>query len=134
MECALSTIPDKAAAVGEIARVLRLGGRFAISDVVADPQRLPAGLRGPLASLACVGAALGREGYEALLAEAGLGVSAFESLDEEAARLAERIEDRLRGARVLGFEEVGPAIELVGLAREAIAAGSLGYAIFAGSR
>jgi arsenite methyltransferase len=140
-ECSLCTFADKPAAVAEMRRVLRQGGRLALADVVVDPARLPARLAGPLAAIACVGEALSHAGYEALLAEAGLRVAATESHDEAAAALALRVEDRLRGARVLGLDVldaqpfgIAEAIELAGVARGAIATGALGYAIFAARR
>jgi arsenite methyltransferase len=140
-ECSLCTFADKPAAIAEMRRVLRPGGRLALSDVVVDRALLPDGLTGPLATIACVGDALPHAGYERLLAGAGLRVIATESHDEAAAALALRVEDRLRGARVLGLDrpDVAPfgiaeAIELAGLARAAIAAGALGYAIFAALR
>jgi arsenite methyltransferase len=138
-ECSLSTFPDKAAAIGEMRRVLGPGGRVAMSDAVADHRRLPERLRGTIATLACVGGALPMDGYERLLAERQLRTIAVEPLDAEAARLAERLEDRLRAARIVercresewcpfGFDE---ALEAVRLARRAIDEGALGYAIFA---
>jgi arsenite methyltransferase len=139
-ECSLSTFPDKARAVAEMRRVLRPGGRVAISDVVADSGRLPERLRGRIATLACVGGALPVDGYKRLLAECDLRTVAVESLDVEASRLAERLEDRLRGARLLelcrahpnacpfGFEK---AIEMVRLARRAVDEGALGYTLIA---
>jgi arsenite methyltransferase len=138
-ECSLSTFPDKARAVGEMRRVLRPSGRVAISDVVADPARLPEPLSGTIAMLACVGGAFPLAGYERLLGERGLRTFAVESLDDQAARLAERLEDRLRAGRLLercrgsdwcpfGFDE---AIEAVRVARRAIDEGALGYAILA---
>jgi arsenite methyltransferase len=133
-ECSLSSFADKPRAASEIARVLRPGGRAAVSDVVADPERIPTELRGSLATLACLGEALDVTGYRRILAGAGLRSTAMESADDAAARLAERVEDRLRGARLLGFDELDEAIELVRLARRAIAEGSLGYAVFAADR
>jgi arsenite methyltransferase len=137
-ECSLCTFPDQPRAIAEIRRVLRPGGRLALSDVVIEPERLPEKLRGPLATIACVGSALTRAGYEQLLFAAGLEVLCFESRDADAARFARRIEERLRGARLLGLEPpagspfgIAEAIELARLAREAIADGALGYAIFA---
>ena len=138
-ECSLSTFPDKGCAVAEMRRVLRPGGRVAISDVVTDHARLPEQLRGTVATLACVGGALPLAGYEQLLAARGLETFAVEPLDIEAARLAERLEDRLRAGRILdrcrssewcpfGFDE---AIGAVRLARRAINEGALGYAILA---
>ncbi len=139
-ECSLCTFPDKERAVAEIARVLRPGGRVAISDVIVDHDRLPDQLRGPMAIIACVGSALSRSGYEELLVEAGLEVFAVESRDADTARFAERIEERLRGARLLGLDRfagspfaLDEAIELVRIARRSINEGVIGYAIFAGS-
>jgi arsenite methyltransferase len=140
-ECSLCTFPDKRQAIAEMRRVLRPGGRVALSDVVVDPERLPAELTGPLATIACVGSALPVSGYEELLSGAGLRPVAVESRAEDAAAMAERVEDRLRGARLLGLDRVsgsplatGTAIELVGTARRAISDGALSYAIFAASR
>jgi arsenite methyltransferase len=136
-ECALCTFPDKARAVSELRRVLRPGGRLALCDVVVEHPGLPADLQGPLAVLACVGAALPRSGYERLLADAGLPVLEVEARDNDAALLARRVHDRLRGARLLGVERMAgaplataEAIALLSRAREAIRAGTIGYAIF----
>ena len=140
-ECSLCTFPDKRRAVEEMRRALRPGGRLALTDVVAEQDRLPAELRGGLATIACVGEALSAEGYERLLADAGFEPIVAESRDADAARLAERVSDRLRGARLLGLGALAElplpleeAIAMVGLAREAIADGSLGYAIFGAAR
>jgi hypothetical protein len=122
-------------------RVLRPGGRVAIADVVADHERLPASLHGPLAAAACVGGALCRDDLMRLLASTGFGLLAIRSCSEEAAEIAERVRDRLRGARILGagrIAGVAPAIEesikMAVAAREAIAEGALDYAIFAAAR
>ena len=140
-ECSLSTFSDKPRALAEMRRVLRPGGRVAISDVVADHERLPASLRGTIARLACVGGALPLADYRRLLAEHRLTTFAVEPLDAEAARLAERLQDRLRFGRIMdkcrtspelcpfGFDE---AIAAVRLGRRSIAEGALGYSILAG--
>jgi arsenite methyltransferase len=137
-ECSLCVFGDKRRAVAEMRRVLRAGGRLALSDVLVDRRALPAELDGPLAAVACVGEALSREGYEEILVEAGFRVGAIERRDGDAAALAQRAEDRLRGARLLGVDRLegapiatADAIELVRVARRAISEGSLGYAIFA---
>jgi arsenite methyltransferase len=139
-ECSLCTFPDQTRAMAEIRRVLRPGGRLALCDVTAERERLPARLDGALATLACVGEACALAGYRQLLADAGLRVTAVESRPEDAAGLADRVLDRLRGARVLGLDgaahapfSIGEAIELVRRARRAIDDGALGYAIIAAS-
>jgi arsenite methyltransferase len=113
----------------------------AIADVTAEPERLPGELHGGLATIACVGEALPAAGYEQLLVDAGFEAVRVERRDEDAARLAERVEERLRGARLLGFDSlaklplsVEEALAAVGAAREAIAEGALGYAIFSAVR
>jgi arsenite methyltransferase len=137
-ECSLCLFPDKRRAIAEIRRVLRPGGRLALSDVVVDRGQLPVELDGTLAALACVGEALSRQGYEDLLSEAGLRLTAVEARYDDAAALAQRVSDRLRGARVMGLDRMGgspiatgEAIELLNSARGAISDGALGYAIFA---
>ncbi|MFN8162141.1 MAG: methyltransferase domain-containing protein [Solirubrobacterales bacterium] len=140
-ECALSTFPDPAAALAEIHRVLRPGGRVAISDVTTDPGRLPAALLGALGGVACVAGARSAAGYELLLGESGFEPIATERRDDDAAAMAARAIDRLRGARLLGFGDLSvagfdldDALELGKLAQRAIDDGALGYAILAGRR
>jgi len=137
-ECSLCTFPDQVQAMAEIRRVLRPGGRLALCDVTADRGSLPEDLHSVLAKLACVGEAQSLAGYRELLAGAGLRVTAVESRREDASALADRVLDRLRGARVLGLDgfidppvSTGEAIQLVRVARRAIRDGALGYAIIA---
>jgi SAM-dependent methyltransferase len=140
-ECSLSSFQDKPRALAEIRRVLGPRGRLALSDVVVDRHRLPKELDGALAAFACIGEALSPRGYEELMVEAGLRPIAVESRGEDAAALAERVEDRLRGARLLGLDRApgspiaaDAAIGLAATARQAISDGALGYAIFTASR
>ncbi len=137
-ECSLCTFPDKAQAVAEIRRVLRPGGRVALTDVTADHDRLPEQLNGAMATIACVGSALPRAGYQEFLEAGGFEVIGVESADDDVATMTAGIKDRLRGARILGFDTMIPldggldeAIELVDLAGAAVADGALGYSLFA---
>ena len=140
-ECSLCTFADKRRALAEVRRVLRPGGRVAIADVLADHARLPASLRGPLATAACVGGALSRDDLLRLLDSSGFRVLDIQSCTREAAEMAERVHDRLRGARIMGADRIvgsalaiEQAIEMAAAARAAIARGALDYAIFAAAR
>jgi SAM-dependent methyltransferase len=134
-ECALCLFSGKAQAVAEMRRALRPGGAVAIADVTAELEDLPASLRGAAARVACIGEALPSDGYAALLCDAGLDLVATESHDGALAALAERVEARLRVARMLlsadgSADLIGEAIELVGEAQRAIIRGTLGYRLF----
>jgi arsenite methyltransferase len=138
-ECALCLFSRKAQAVAEMRRALRPGGVVAIADVTADLEDFPASLRGAVARVACVGEALPRDGYAEMLRDAGLEIVASESHDGALAALAERVEARLRVARMLLSADgtadlIGEAIELVGEAQRAIVGGSLGYRLFVARR
>jgi len=69
--CVLNLVPDKARAFAEMARVLRPGGHFSVSDVVSRGT-LPASVRESAELYAgCVAGALDQADYLRLLSEAG---------------------------------------------------------------
>ena len=71
--CVINLVPDKGRVFGEVARVLRPGGRLVISDIVLE-RRLPEAIEGDLlAYVGCVAGAMQREAYFQALADAGLG-------------------------------------------------------------
>lgn len=138
-ECALCLFPRKATAVAEMRRVLRPGGVLAIADVTVEADELPAALRGLAGRVVCLAEALPREGYEALLHDARFELLAAESHDGALAALAERMEYRLRVARMVDLSApygdlIAEALALVREARSAIVRGSLGYRLFVARR
>jgi SAM-dependent methyltransferase len=71
--CVLNLVPDKQRAFAEIFRVLRPGGHFCVSDIVAS-QRLPEWIQGVAdAYSGCVAGAIPKENYLAIIGETGFG-------------------------------------------------------------
>jgi len=70
--CVINLAADKAAVFGEIARVLRPGGRVGVSDVVADDRLLPEDRRERGSFASCIAGALSFSEYAAGLEAVGL--------------------------------------------------------------
>jgi arsenite methyltransferase len=90
--CVLNLVPDKAQAFAEMFRVLRPGGRFCVSDIVATGE-LPRGVRDAAGLyVGCIAGAMPEADYLGLLAATGFAdvriavAKPIELPDEELAR------------------------------------------------
>jgi SAM-dependent methyltransferase len=70
--CVINLAADKRVVLAEAARVLRSGGRFAVSDVIADPEMDDATRADMEAWTGCVAGALTEAEFRAALVVAGL--------------------------------------------------------------
>ncbi len=134
-ECSLCLFPDKQTAVSELSRVLRPGTLLVLTDVTADPGRLPAELTGLAAWAACIADARPLVEIATLIEAGGFVVELEETHDDLLLPFVARVEARLRLARVLRRQlpselvtNVERGLELAAAARGAIADGTLGYA------
>ena len=144
-ECVLSVIPDIHAAAREVARVVRRGGRVAISDVIREGP-VPAVLDAFASRIACVGGALTAALYRAALRGAGFDGVEVEDRREALIEMIDRVRRRLallQGSLAVGLLRPGTGLNsgpvdaaqaLLGQAAEAARAGSLGYAVLSGTK
>ena len=92
--CVVNLSPDKSQAFDEVYRVLRPGGRVAISDVVRTAD-LPVDLRTALDSVAaCLGGAASIPALDSMLTEAGFVDVAIEPEDDSEEFIREWDDDR----------------------------------------
>jgi arsenite methyltransferase len=70
--CVINLAGNKDRVIAEAARVLRPGGRFAVSDVIADPDMDEATRADMAAYTGCIAGALTAEEFRSMLAAAGL--------------------------------------------------------------
>ena len=94
--CVINLSPDKPRVFAEIARVLRPGGRFSISDIVVE--ELPQWIRDNVhAYSACVAGAISEPDYLAGLRAAGLEASVRERLVYDRAQLRAMVSTEVQG-------------------------------------
>jgi arsenite methyltransferase len=105
--CVINLSGDKDRVLGEAFRVLKPGGRFAVSDVVVRGE-VPADIRKSMELwVGCIAGALEEKEYREKLARAG-----FESIDVEATRVY-RVEEAREFLEAAGLnpEVAGPQID-----------------------
>ena len=139
-ECALSTFPDKEAALAEAHRVLRVGGHLGLADVILDGS-LPEELQGVAASVACVGQALSARGYVEAIRNANFRSITVEDHTPVVAELVRDLQRKVlllrmagAGVSLLPGVDLGQVQRLLGLASKAVEQGTLGYALFVAKR
>jgi arsenite methyltransferase len=70
--CVINLAADKPTVLAEVARVLKPGGRFAVADIIADPDMDRATREDMEQWTGCIAGALTRDQFEQALADAGL--------------------------------------------------------------
>jgi len=107
--CVINLSPDKSQVFSEIFRVLKVGGRLAISDVVATTE-LPEAMRNdPFLHTACVGGAATIESLKKTMSEAGFSQVTIQPKDESREFIRDwvpesKVEDYVVSATIEGIK------------------------------
>jgi SAM-dependent methyltransferase len=138
-ECALCTFPDKATAAGEMARVLRPGGKVGITDIWVEPDRLDPELAGMAGRIACIADAQPITVTRDLFDSSGFRVTTIERHDQAVADTIGQIQATLTAVKIVGLPGLEPellrrAITLAGKAADVVARGDAGYLLMVAER
>jgi ubiquinone/menaquinone biosynthesis C-methylase UbiE len=107
--CVINLSADKDRVIAEAFRVLKPGGRFAVSDVVVRGEDIPPALRRSMELWAgCVAGALEEASYRAKLAQAG-----FDAIDVEPTRIY-RAADAKQFLEEAGFSDAATVAQIDG--------------------
>jgi arsenite methyltransferase len=113
--CVINLSIDKAEVLMEVARVLKPGGRFAVSDIVAE-DRLTEEEQAELGSyVGCIAGALSKAEYEV-----GLEAVGFEDISVE---FTHEVADGIHGAIVRAAKATDPAAKGLPVVQPATIAG-----------
>ncbi|WP_343602852.1 class I SAM-dependent methyltransferase [Mycobacterium sp.] len=135
-ECSLCTFPDKNAAAGEFARILRPGGLAGITDVTVTDAGLPDELTTLAAWVACIADARTAADYTGILAAAGLELRHVESHDDSLLKMIDRIEARITALHIAAPKtladngiQTDAVLKYTRLATDAVKSGRIGYTL-----
>src|ERR1700736_6049292 len=105
--CVINLSADKDRVLREAFRVLKPGGRFAVSDVVTRGEMLPEIRQSVLAWVGCIAGALEENDYRSKLAAAG-----FEQIEVEPTRIY-RAEDALEflAGQGIDVDAIAPQVD-----------------------
>jgi SAM-dependent methyltransferase len=110
--CVLNLVPDKGRAFAEMFRVLRPGGRFCISDIVATEELPPAVREVAALHVGCVAGAMAEAEYVALLRATGFEGVHF--AEEKPIRLSDQaLAAHISTAEIAAFRASGIGIKRV---------------------
>jgi len=133
IECVLSAVPDKPAALRECRRVLGAGGRLVVTDMTVRGE-FPEPLQTLAAWAACVGGACATDTYLTLLRDAGFVVELTMDVTQGLRDLVDQAERRLamlRGALGVGLLDQAEALVSSELARYGLPVAADGLAALA---
>ena len=105
--CVINLAPDKSQVLAEAFRVLKPGGRFAVSDVIVRGEVSPAVRRDMELWVGCIGGALEETDYKDKLLAAG-----FEDVDVETWRVYDGVAEGGEGRFASAFIRVPSRINL----------------------